>query len=359
MTDPHSDDVHKARLAELSENENDEPVRSGGVGSRRMLTLIGSLLLLIAIGGGVVASVVPPASTTPATATTTNNPAAGLPPSDLPTALPLPQAIGDVSSTEPIAQIGDTVITRGDFVRAYQPGDDVSAVLKQLLQVELLIQQAASEGVAVEASELDAEIAAIRSSFATDEEFTAMLAANQIESEEAMRTVIERNMLIDKMVLSHTTLEQVRARHILLSTTPETVDARKAEAEALLAEIQAGADFAQLAAEKSEDPGSKDNGGDLGWAARGMFVGPFDEAVFSMQKDELRLVQTDFGWHIIQVIDPAEVRSLDSSDLLGTMAGQQAFTETFMAWLNQLYTDAEAKNEITILMTDDQLVSQP
>ncbi|EFO80243.1 PpiC-type peptidyl-prolyl cis-trans isomerase [Oscillochloris trichoides DG-6] len=363
MTDPHSSDAHDSRLAEPDEqNASDsgdyrnEPVRSGAASNRRTLTLIGSLLLLLAIGGGVVASIMPPAATTP---TTTSSPAANVPTSNLPTALPLPQAIGDVTSTEPITQVGDAVITRGEFVRAYQPGDEVSAVLKQLIQVELLLQQAGVEGVTVEASELDAEIAAIKSSFGTPEEFTAMLAANQIESEEAMRSIIERNMLIDKMVLSHTTMEQVHARHILLATTAETVDARKAEAEAILAQIQGGADFAQLAAEKSEDPGSKDKGGDLGWAGRGMFVGPFDEAVFSMQKDEVRLVQTDFGWHIIQVLDPSTVRSLDSADLLQTMAGQQAFTETFMVWLDQLYTDAEQKKTITILMTDDQLVSQP
>ncbi|WP_161569148.1 peptidylprolyl isomerase [Candidatus Oscillochloris fontis] len=362
MTDPHSSDAHETHSTEpddqrLSDTEDyrDEPLRSGSAGNRRLLVLIGSLLLLLAIGGGVVATVMPPAAATPAV----NNPAVSLPTSNLPTALPLPQAIGDVTSTEPVAQIGDTAITRGDFVRTYQPGDDPSAVLKQLIQVELLLRQAEIEGVTVDASELDAEIAAIKGSVASEEEFAAMLAANQIESEEAMRVVIERNMLIDKMVLSHTTMEQVHARHILLSTTEETVEARKAEAEALLTQLQGGADFAQIAAEKSEDPGSKENGGDLGWAGRGMFVEPFDAAVFSMQKDEIRLVQTDFGWHIIQVIDPPEVRPLDSSDLLGTMAGQQAFTETFMSWLNQIYTDAEQKNEITILMTNEQLVSQP
>ena len=90
--------------------------------------------------------------------------------------------------------------------------------------------------------------------------------------------------------------EQVKASHILVKT--------KAEAEAILKELQGGADFAALAKAKSIDPGSAKNGGDLGYFAKDAMVAPFAEAAFSTPVGELSgIVQTDFGFHIIKVVD--------------------------------------------------------
>jgi len=81
----------------------------------------------------------------------------------------------------------------------------------------------------------------------------------------------------------------------------------KASAEAELKKVLAGADFAEEAKAKSEDPGSKDNGGDLDWAKKGMFVPEFDKVLFdpNLKDGEIypQLVETDFGWHIIKKIE--------------------------------------------------------
>lgn len=90
--------------------------------------------------------------------------------------------------------------------------------------------------------------------------------------------------------------EEVQARHILVKTE----DAAKA----LATEIGKGGDFAELASKNSEDPGSKAQGGMLGYFGRGQMVPAFEDAAFSLQKGEVsKPVQSQFGWHIIKVED--------------------------------------------------------
>ena len=101
------------------------------------------------------------------------------------------------------------------------------------------------------------------------------------------------------------TPERVKARHILFKTqgkTPAEDAAIKAKAEGILKQIRAGADFAKLAKENSED-GSAAAGGDLGdWITHGQMVPEFDKAIFSQKIGETSdLVKTMFGDHIIQV----------------------------------------------------------
>jgi len=90
--------------------------------------------------------------------------------------------------------------------------------------------------------------------------------------------------------------ERRRARHILLTTEKEAND--------VLAQLKSGADFADLARKLSEDTGSAESGGDLGFSGRDAFVAPFAEAVFAMTQGELRgPVKTEFGFHVIRLED--------------------------------------------------------
>ncbi len=90
---------------------------------------------------------------------------------------------------------------------------------------------------------------------------------------------------------------EYKVRHILVD--------KEDEAKAIIDQLNKGADFAKLAKEKSKDPGSKDNGGDLDWGPAGRYVKPFADAVTSLKKGETTKtpVKTDFGYHVIQVED--------------------------------------------------------
>lgn len=99
---------------------------------------------------------------------------------------------------------------------------------------------------------------------------------------------------------------EIRARHILLRVAPDAAPAQRdsimAEARDLHAKAVAGANFAKLAEEHSQDPGSARQGGDLGFFGRGQMVAPFDEAAFSLGIGEISdVVETPFGYHIIKL----------------------------------------------------------
>jgi len=99
------------------------------------------------------------------------------------------------------------------------------------------------------------------------------------------------------------TQERRKARHILVTASDGLDDAAaEKKAKELYEKVKGGADFAQLAKENSKDPGSAAQGGDLGFAQRGMFVGPFEDALFSMQPGEVRgPIKTQFGYHVIKL----------------------------------------------------------
>jgi peptidyl-prolyl cis-trans isomerase D len=112
------------------------------------------------------------------------------------------------------------------------------------------------------------------------------------------------------------TPEQVRASHILLNTGGKDEAAVRKQAEEILAQVKAGSDFAALARKYSEDPGTKDKGGDLDFFPRGQMVPEFEKIAFSLPPGQISdLVKSQFGIHIIKVVEkrPAVTRSLEEA----------------------------------------------
>jgi peptidyl-prolyl cis-trans isomerase D len=100
--------------------------------------------------------------------------------------------------------------------------------------------------------------------------------------------------------------EEVHARHILVRVAPNADDKTKADArakaEAILAQVKGGGDFAAIAKKESQDPGSADKGGDLGFFPRGRMVPQFDAVAFTLEPGQVSdVVETPFGFHVIEV----------------------------------------------------------
>ena len=125
----------------------------------------------------------------------------------------------------------------------------------------------------------------------------------------------------------------------------KTEAAAKAKAEDLLKQIKAGGNFAALAAANSDDPGSKAQGGELGFMQPGQTVPEFDKALFSMQPGQTSdLIKTKFGYHIIQVEqhDQAHLKTVaEVKDQIVPALEQQKLAAAEQAYANQLATEAK------------------
>jgi len=109
-------------------------------------------------------------------------------------------------------------------------------------------------------------------------------------------TEAEAKTFYDTQVAATPAQEEVKARHILVES--------EEKAKEIYEKIAHGADFLKMANQFSKDQGSKEDGGDLGYFARGRMVPQFEEAAFKLQKGEVSLpVQSQFGWHLIKVED--------------------------------------------------------
>lgn len=154
---------------------------------------------------------------------------------------------------------------------------------------------------------------------------------NIVVSDADLKTYYEQN------TARFGTKEERRASHILI-TAPASMPAAerekaKAKAEQLLAEVKKAPNtFAEVARKNSQDPGSAEKGGDLDFVTRGAMVKPFEDATFALKKGEISgIVETEFGYHIIQLTDikPAvvppfeQVRATIENDLRAQQATQE------------------------------------
>ncbi|MEC7243545.1 MAG: peptidylprolyl isomerase [Pseudomonadota bacterium] len=136
----------------------------------------------------------------------------------------------------------------------------------------------------------------------------------------------------DIFVADEQSRHEVRARHILVK--------EKAEAEAVIAELQGGADFAELAKKRSTGP-SGPNGGDLGYFPRGAMVPAFENAAFALKAGSFTQtpVQTQFGWHII-LVEEKRIAEAPTIEELAPQLRQNLISQNLGRLLDSLRTNA-------------------
>lgn len=206
-----------------------------------------------------------------------------------------------------IAEIEGKTITEAEFVEALKEKHG-ETVLLSLVQGKVFSAQA--ERLNVSEEDIASELDKVREAYdlTEDEDFLNFLMTQGFASEEDFRELVMQHLVVQKVATEGVvvTEEEVRkeydagkeieASHILVEDL-ET-------AQELLAKINQGEDFAELAQEYSTDPGSGAMGGSLGSFERGRMVPAFEKAAFSLEVGEIsEPVQSDFGYHIIKVTD--------------------------------------------------------
>ena len=148
---------------------------------------------------------------------------------------------------------------------------------------------------------------------------------------EALRTKVnptaaEIERTYNNNIEQYTTAEQVRASHILLKTEGKDDATVKAKAEDVLKQARSGADFAELAKKYSEDEASAKQGGDLDYFGKGRMVPKFDQAAFSMEPGTISdLVKTEYGYHIIKLVDKKAATTRTLPEVRQQIADQLAY----------------------------------
>lgn len=197
-----------------------------------------------------------------------------------------------------VATINGAQITEADLAAAIEEFEQQLArvpeaerkrvTLERLIDMRVIAQAAAKDGLDQDPTVLR-RLESIRVQLLTSEYVRKKV--------ETAITGADLQARYDKEMAAYNPPEEVKASHILVKT--------KEEADAVLKELAAGKAFADIAKEKSIDPGSKENGGDLGYFQRGQMVPQFEEAAFALEKGAVTQepIQTQFGFHIIKQDD--------------------------------------------------------
>lgn len=314
------------------------------------------------------------AGSTPATgAAATQAPAA---PKPVPAQLP-----------EIIARVNGAPVERGEFERAVKsleaqaggpvPPEQRDTIFRQMLDqvvaMKLLSQESVAKKVIVPETEVDAQLGKVRGQFPNEEAFTAALAQRQMTPDK-LKTEIRQQMqamkLVEAEILPTVTVteadlsdfytknpdkfqepEAVHVSHILLRTPQEANDAAKqkakADAQTVLAKLKKGGDFAALAKQDPQDPGSAANGGDLGFVPKGQTAPAFEQAAFTLKPGQLSgVVESPFGFHIIKMIEHRDARTVPLQDVkpqVEQFLKNQKTQEKTAAYVEKLKTKAKVQ----------------
>ena len=303
-----------------------------------------------------------------------------------------------------VAVVGDVVITQSGItermIRKRAEGGKiptdsagvatfVRATINELVEEELLIARAKELKIEVPdadvANTVEKQIKEVRGRFPTESEYRNELSKagygtpdeykrfllDRVKRDELIQRTVKKLREEGKIVQANVTDTEVEEayerargslpkreanvgwRQIIIAPHASVASKERArvKAESLLVELRNGADFEKLAKRESMDPGSKDNGGDLGWNRRGKMVPEFERWMFAIAPGQLSpVVETAFGFHIIRVdrIQAGEVRShhilispvIDSTDI--TVARLEA-ESVRLAWMKGASFDSLAR----------------
>ncbi|MFZ5505479.1 MAG: peptidylprolyl isomerase [Pseudomonadota bacterium] len=219
------------------------------------------------------------------------------------------------------------IMIRNQVAQGQQDGDQLrNAVREELIRREVLTQAAAAKGLDKNAALMH------QAELAKQAVLIQAYLQDYVRSHPVTEDTIKAEYEKIKTGLGN---KEYKARHILVKTEDK--------AKEIIGKLQAGEKFEDLAKD-SEDPGSKDRGGDLGWSAPAQYVKPFSDALVKLEKGKFtpQPVRSDFGYHIIKLEDVRDLK-LPSYDEAKPQIAQRLEQQTIAAHVNELRQKAAIK----------------
>jgi parvulin-like peptidyl-prolyl isomerase len=303
-----------------------------------------------------------------------------------------------------VAVVNNEIITLEDFNKKTGPmieqyrrvykGTDVEEKIKemkkemltQMVEEKLLRQEAKKQNIIVTKQDIQKGVDEVKKRFSPDKDYQEY--KDELKRQGYTEKIFEKDIkeqlmvmqLIDKEIKGKAILpneaevrkyydehkkelkqeEQARARHILIRVDEKadlkTQSAALKKIQEIQAKVKKGGDFAALAKEYSEDPGSKENGGDLGFFTKETMVPEFSKAAFALKPGQVSdLVKTSFGYHLIKVEETKPAKQLALEDEVPVGGGknvkikeyiqnilyQQSTEKKFEEWLTDLKNKAK------------------
>ena len=210
--------------------------------------------------------------------------------------------------------------------------------LDTFVRQQEVLQLAKASGAEVDTAAVDSQLADSKGQFATGEEFVTALNGSGFADEAEYRSSLEDQSLVnaylDKVRSRFTFSDNIIAAFYNLNKASFTGKASacvkhilvptEAEAQQIVKDLAAGGDFAAIAQAKSQDPGSAVKGGDLGCLSPGDTVPEFDKASFSGPLNQVQVVKTQFGYHVLEVTKRTEAGLAPLADVQGQIRDQLA-----------------------------------
>ena len=324
----------------------------------------------------------PAAAATPQASGTTATPGAPgtppAPPKPVPAQLPevLAKVNGEAVKKEDFDRMVHTIEQRaGGPIPPERRDEILRGALDQLIVYTLLTQESKTRGVKVEDAEIEQKMGQLKQQFPTQEAFEKALKDRGM-SLDRLRQDARNDLTVNKLMEAEVATlpgpsdaeakdfyaknpdkfaepESVRASHILVRVDEKADPAAKKKArteiDAVLKQAKAGSDFAKLAQEHSQD-GSASQGGDLGYFEKGRMVPQFDQVAFTLKPGQISdVVTTQFGYHIIKVVDHKTGRTIPYEEAEGKIKDYLG-REKKQAHADKFIEDLKKKSKIEVLI---------
>jgi len=264
-----------------------------------------------------------------------------------------------LTKDDAVAKINGESISKdelyGEMVKQYG-----AATVEQMIADKIVEEEVKKQKITISESEVSDEIDKLKESYGGDDVFNQVLESNNTTLD-ALKKDVEDYLKLTKLMEQHIEItdeemktyfeenkdlfgqvEQVRASHILVED--------ESTAKEIKQKLKDGADFAELAKEFSTDTETKDNGGELGFFAKGTMVAEFEEAAFKLEVNQISdPVKSEYGYHIIKVEERKEAKEADfeenKTDIKARLLDQKMQTE-YTTWLEEKKKDYDIENSL-------------